>query len=149
MIGEIEDDEIEIVGVRIDPGKGIGVDDVYARRKQRFVIQPGQHGVRGKNPRHFRIEIDKGNALNLRVFEDFTNGEAIASAKNQDVARSGNGGQAGMDKRFVVAVFVAGAELQVAIEKKPQVVLETREDQMLVVRVAGKNKDRKSTRLNS
>src|SRR5712692_3531324 len=46
---------------------------------------------------------------------------------------------AGMDERFMVAVFVAGAELQMAVEKETQVVLEAREDEMLIMRVAGKN----------
>ncbi len=39
----------------------------------------------------------------------------------------------------MVAIFVAGAELEMAIEEKAQVVLEAREDEMLVARVAGKN----------
>ena len=44
-----------------------------------------------------------------------------------------------MDERFMVAVFIAGAELQMAIEKKTEVVLEARENEMLIMRVAGKN----------
>src|SRR6266481_1670809 len=44
-----------------------------------------------------------------------------------------------MDERFMVAVFVAGTELQVAVEKETQVVLEAREDEMLIMGVAGKN----------
>src|SRR5882762_1013543 len=44
-----------------------------------------------------------------------------------------------MDESFVVAVFVAGAELQMAIEKKTQVVLEAREDEMLIMCVPGKD----------
>src|SRR5260370_5973657 len=44
-----------------------------------------------------------------------------------------------MDERFMVTVFIARAELQMAIEKKTQIVLKTREDQMLVVGIAGKN----------
>ena len=33
-IGKIDDDEVEAVGIRIDPGKRIGVDDMDARREQ-------------------------------------------------------------------------------------------------------------------
>ena len=128
-----------MIGVRIDPGKGIGVDDVYARREQRAGIEPGQHGVRGENPGHFGIEIDERDVYDLRILQDFADGEAIASAENQHSARSGNGRQARMDKRFMVTVFVAGAELQVAVEKKAQVVLEAREDKMLITSVTGKN----------
>src|SRR6266481_2135320 len=54
-------------------------------------------------------------------------------------ARRRDGGKTGMDKRFMVAVFVAGAELQMAVEKKTEVVLEAREDEMLIMSVAGKN----------
>jgi len=82
--------------------------------------------VRGKNPGHLGVEIDEGDALDLRILQDFANGKAIATAKDQDAAGSGDGGEAGMDERFMVAVFVAGTELQMAIEKKTQVVLETR-----------------------
>src|SRR5260370_12137573 len=39
----------------------------------------------------------------------------------------------------MVAVFVAGAELQMAVKKEWKVVFEAREDEMLIVRVAGKN----------
>ena len=37
-VGKIDDDEIETVGIRIDPGKSVGVDNVNARREKRFVV---------------------------------------------------------------------------------------------------------------
>jgi len=83
--------------------------------------------------------IDKRDALDLGILQDFANGEAIATAENQDAARRRDGGKAGMNERFMVAVFVAGAELQMAVEKKTEVVLEAREDEMLIMSVAGKN----------
>src|SRR6266436_5254440 len=46
---------------------------------------------------------------------------------------------AGTAERFMIAVFIAGAELQMAIEKETEVVLEARENEMLIMRVAGKN----------
>src|SRR5712692_7304326 len=137
-VGKIDDDEIETVRVRIDPGECIRVDDVHAGGKQRLVIEIRQHRVRRKNPGHLGIEIDQSDALDLRILQDFTNGEAVAPAENQDAAWSRDSGQAGMDKRFMVAVFVAGAELQMTVEKKAQVILEAGEDEMLVVSVAGK-----------
>src|SRR6266446_1907869 len=137
-IGKIDDDEIETVRVRIHPRKSIGVDNVHARGEKGFIIELRQHGVRGKNSGHLRIEIDERDAFNLRILQDFANGEPVASAENQDAARSRDSGQAGMDKRFMVAVFVAGAELQMAVEKKAEVILEAGEDEMLVVSVAGK-----------
>src|ERR1700722_18470860 len=44
-----------------------------------------------------------------------------------------------MDQGFVVAVFVARAELEMAVEEKADVVFEAREDEMLVTRVAGED----------
>src|SRR6267143_2293390 len=83
--------------------------------------------------------MDEGNALDLRILQNFANGKAIASAKNQDAPRGRNGCESGMDERFMVTVFIARAELQMAIEKKAQIVLKTRENQMLVMGNAGKN----------
>ncbi len=75
----------------------------------------------------------------MRILQDFANGEAIATAENQDAAGNRDSGKSGMDKRFMIAIFIAGAELQMAVEKKPQIVLETGEDEMLVTSVARKN----------
>ena len=138
-IGKIGDDEIETVGVRSNPRKCVGVDDVHAGREQRVVIEPGQHGIGGKNLGHLGIEIDESDAFDLWILQNFANGKAIAAAENQDPARGRNGGQAGMDKRFMVAVFVARAELQMTVEKEAKVVLEAREHEMLIRSVAGKN----------
>ncbi len=41
-----------------------------------------------------------------------------------------------MDECFVIAILVARAELQVAVEEEANVVFEAREDEMLVARVA-------------
>src|SRR5580693_4611635 len=44
-----------------------------------------------------------------------------------------------MDESFVIAVFVARAELEMAVEEEADVVFEAREDEMLVARVAGED----------
>ena len=44
-----------------------------------------------------------------------------------------------MNQRFVIAVFVARAELQMAVQEEAKVVLEAREHDMLVARVASKD----------
>src|SRR4029077_13684022 len=75
----------------------------------------------------------------LWILQDFANRETVATAKNQDAARSRAGGEARMNERFVVAIFVARTELQMAVKKKSQVILEAREHEMLVMRVASKN----------
>src|SRR5271163_4082031 len=123
-IGKIDDDEIETVGVGIDPGEGVGVDDAKFGREQRFLIELRQHGMRRKEPGHFWIEIDEGDAFDLWIFENFADGEAITSAEHEDAARHGDRGETRMDERFVIAVFVARTELQVAVEEETQVVLE-------------------------
>src|SRR5271170_2312156 len=66
-IGKIDDDEIKTVGVGIDPGEGVGVDDVNARREKGFVVELGEHGMRGEKLGHFRIEIDEGDAFELEM----------------------------------------------------------------------------------
>src|SRR5260370_15776445 len=86
-------------------------------------METGKKGVGGKNPGHLGIEINWGDALDLGILRDFTNGEAVAPAENQDAARSRDSGQSGMDKRFRVAVFVAATELQMTVEKKAQAAL--------------------------
>ncbi len=45
----------------------------------------------------------------------------------------------GMHQRFVIAVFVARAELQVTVEEQPQVVLESGQHDVLVARIAREN----------
>ena len=92
-IGKIDDDEIETVGIRIDPGKSIGVDDVNARREEGFVVELGEHGMRGEEFGHLGIEIDERDAFDLRIFQDFADGEAVAAAEHQHAARRGNGRQ--------------------------------------------------------
>ena len=44
--------------------------------------------------------------------------------------------ESGMDQRFVIAVLVAGAELEMRVEKQPQVVLPLGQDDALIARVA-------------
>ncbi len=102
-------------------------------------IELGEHGMRGEKLGHFGVEIDEGDAFDLRIFQDFADGEAVAAAEDQNAARRGNCGEAGMDESFVVAVFVAGAELQMAIEEEAKIVFEASEDEMLIARVAGED----------
>ncbi len=50
--------------------------------------------------------------------------------------RNGYGRETGMDESFVIAVFVARAELQMAVEAEAKIVFEASKDQMLVARVS-------------
>src|SRR5271156_3826977 len=114
-VGKIDDDEIKTVGVRIDPGESIGVDDMHTRGEEGFVVEFGKHGMGGEELSHFGVEIDEGDAFDLGIFEDFTDGEAVAATEDKNMTRRGNPGEAGMDEGFVIAIFVAGTELQVAV----------------------------------
>src|ERR1700723_1994284 len=91
-VGEIDDDEIETVGVGIDPREGVGVDDVELWRRERALIQLREHCVTGENFCHLGVEIDEGDAFDLRIFENFADGEAVAAAQDEDAARSWDAG---------------------------------------------------------
>src|SRR5579864_4264155 len=138
-IGKIDDDEIEAVGVGIDPRESVCVDDVNLRREEGFLVQRGQHGVGREQLCHFWIEIDQGHTLDLGIFENLADGQSVSSAEHQNVAGNWNRRQPGMDQRLVIAVFIAGAELQMAAEEKPDVVLEASEDNVLITSVAGED----------
>ena len=98
-----------------------------------------EHRMRGEEPGHLGIEIDESDAFDLRIFENFADGEAVAAAEDEHAARRGNRGEARMDESFVVAVLIARAELQMAVEEEAKIVLEAGEDEMLVARVAGED----------
>ena len=62
-VGKVGDDEVEDVAVVLQPGEGVGVDDMHLRREKRAVVKRGEQFLRGKKPRHRRIEIDERDAL--------------------------------------------------------------------------------------
>ena len=74
--------------------------------------------------------------LDLRVLQDFADGQAVAAAEDEYAARGGKRGESGMDQRFVIAIFVARAELEVGVEEEADVVFPAGEDDTLVARVA-------------
>ena len=86
---------------------------------------------------HLGIEIDERDGFDLRVLENFTDGETVTAAEDQDATRRGDAGEAGVYEGFVIAVFVAGTELEVGVEEETEVVFESREDDMLVASVPG------------
>ena len=90
-------------------------------------------------PSHLRIEIDQGDAFDLRILENFADSQTVASAQHQYPAGSRDGRQSGMDQRFVIAVFVARTELQMAAEEQADVILESRQDDVLIAGVASED----------
>src|SRR3954468_4623359 len=95
--------------------------------------------MRGEEAGHLRIEIDERYALAARVLENLANGQPVAAAEDEHVARTGQGGEPRMHERLVIAVLVARTELQVGVEKEPQVVLPCGEHDVLVPRVTRKD----------
>ena len=77
----------KLIGVRIDPGKSVGVDDMNARREEGFVVELGEHGMRGEEFGHLGVEIDQGDAFDLRIFQNLADGEAVAAAEDQNAPR--------------------------------------------------------------
>jgi len=43
-VGKIGDDEVEAIGISVEPTEGVGVDDVDARRGERMLIQSESTG---------------------------------------------------------------------------------------------------------
>ena len=136
-VRKIDDDEIETVGVRINPREGVGVDDMNARGEEGFVVELGEHGMRGEESGHLGVEINEGDAFDLWIFQDFADSETVATAKDENVSWCGYSSKTGMDESFVIAVFIARTELQVTVEEKAEIIFEASEDEMLVASVAG------------
>ena len=44
--------------------------------------------MRGEQPRHFRIQLHLGDALDRRILQDFPNREAVAAAHHQNATRA-------------------------------------------------------------
>src|SRR5579871_2343984 len=107
--------------------------------EERFLVQSREEWMRGEKPGHLRIEVDQGNAFDLRILERLAHGQAVAAAKHQHMARSGYRRESGVHERFVVAIFIAGAELKMRIEEEANVVLPASEHNVLIAGVAGKD----------
>src|SRR5262249_38820200 len=103
---------------------------------KRLLIQGSEHGVGGKQVRHLGVKVDQSNALDLRVLEDFAYGETVAAPQHQDASWRRYSRKPGMDQRLMIPVLVGGAELQVTIQKQPDVVLEAGQNDVLVTGVA-------------
>ena len=97
------------------PLRGVGVDDAQFRMAERTAVQRGQGGGAGEGAGHFRVQIDQGNVLNLRVFQYFACSEAVATAEDEDARRVLRHLHCWQYQRFVVARLVARGELQVAV----------------------------------
>ena len=114
-VGQVNDDDVVLAAVFFQPLRGVGVDDAQFRVVECAIIERGQGGGAGEGARHFRIQIDEGDALNLRIFQHFARREAVAAAEDEDARGRTSHLHRGQYQRFVVARFVARGELQVAV----------------------------------
>ena len=136
-VGEIDHDEIEHVRVLFQPSEGIGVDDPHLGRIQRILVQRRQQRMAGEQPGHFRVEIDQCDRFHRVVTQDFAHCQPVAAAQHQHPPRAWHRAQAGMHQRLVVAIFVAGAELQIVVEKQSKIVFPAGHHNALIGRSLG------------
>ena len=135
-VGQVDDDDIEGRNVFFQPLCGVGVDDAQFWVVECAMVERGQCGGAGEGAGHFRVQIAQGNTLNLRVFQYFACGEAVAAAEDEDARRVLCHLHRRQYQRFVVARLIARGELQVAVQVKAGVVLPAGDDQALVGGVA-------------
>ena len=98
-----------------------------------------------EEPRHLRIEIDQGHGAHLRVAQHLAQRQPVAAAEDQHARRRRQRREPGVHERLVVAVLVARAELQVAVEEQPQVVLPRRHHDALVAAWSSRARPRRRT----
>ena len=135
-VGQVNDDDVVRATVGFQPLCGVGVDDAQFRVVERAIIERGQGGGAGEGAGHFRVQIDEGDALNLRVFQHFARREAVAAAEDEDARGRARHLHCRQYQRFVVTRFVARGELQVAVQIEAGIVFPAGDDQALVGGVA-------------
>ena len=117
----------------------VGVDHVHARIGKRMLIQSRHHRMRGEQTRHLRIQIHQRDALDRWILQDFADRQSVAAAQHQHAMRAGKRGKSRMHQRFVIAVFVARAELQMRIQEQPQIVFPLGKHDALIGRIAAED----------
>jgi len=75
----------------------------------------------------------------LGILQDFTDCQPVAPTQHQNVSRSGNRRESGMNESLMIPVLVTRAELQMAIQEKTDVILETSQNNMLIAGIAGQD----------
>ena len=67
------------------------------------------------------VQIHQGDLLDIGVPQHLADSEAVAASQDEDRIRAIHAGETGMNEGFVIPVFVARAELEVAVEVKSDV----------------------------
>jgi hypothetical protein len=102
----------------LQPGEGVGVDDLHARVGQRAAVQRRQQRVGAEQAGHVRVQLHQRDLLHTGVAQHLAHGHAVAAAQHQHTPRRAVRGHGGVHQGLVVAVFVAAVELQVAVEEQ-------------------------------
>ena len=71
-------------------GNASAVDHVDPRGSERMLVERSQQRMFRKHPGHLRIQIDQRDAFEIRVLQKLTDGQAVASAQNEDPPRFGS-----------------------------------------------------------
>ena len=135
-VGQVDDDDVVCATVGFQPLGGIGVDDAQFRMGERAAVECAQGGGGGEGAGHFRVQVNEGNVLDLRVFQHFARSEAITAAEDEDARGRARHLHRRQYQRFVVTRFVARGELQVAVQIEAGIVFPAGDDQALVGGVA-------------
>ena len=102
----------------------------------RAIVQGTAVGVAQGGARQFDdrgVEFDLHDLLDAGLAQQFACGQAVAATEHQYRACAVTEG--GVDQAFGVAVFVAGGELQTAVEVQASVVVAAGDDDLLIRRM--------------
>ena len=134
-IGQIDDDRVEAGGWTpfrgAQPVHRVVDDDLDARVVQRTAVGVTQGGARQFDDRG--VEFDLHDLLDAGLAQQFARGQAVTATEHQHRACAVTEG--GVDQAFGVAVFVAGGELQTAVEVEAGVVVAAGDDDLLIRRM--------------
>ena len=132
-VGEVGDHDVEALAGVAQPAKRVLVDDLHARILQRAAVERAHPLVVARELGHARVELDVDDAPHAVVAQQLADRQPVAAAEHEHAPV--RAGHRGVHERLVVAVLVARGELQVAVEKQPQVVgLALRQHDLLVLR---------------
>ena len=131
-IGEIDEHQVVDRVIGFQPDKCVAIDYRDAAVVEGAGVELPQQGIGAEQVRHAAVEIDQGDAFDVRVLEHFARGHAVAAAQDEHAPGARQGRKGRVYQRLVIAVFVARGELQVAVEEQANVVAPARDDNALV-----------------
>jgi len=115
--------------------EGVAGDRLDARAVQAARVEPRERRVRAPQLEDGRVQVRHRDVLDGFVFEHLARGQPVTPAQDEHAARALDLAERHVDERFVVAVLVAGGELEVAVQKEAQVRAIARHHDALVARL--------------